>query len=84
MEAKSEKTLPQNEFYERLNEESREYGASKELHDMGSKKSVTDHDHYFEVASGNQAYCNCGFGLFLDMEDSVSKGRIFRHGKQVI
>lgn len=86
MEAKSgeRKDLPQKEFYEKLDEESRDYEAEKELHDMDKRENLIDHSHEFTLQAGNTAYCNCGWGLYLDGEDEIREGHLYRNGTLII
>ena len=76
--------VEKSKFYKHLDGEVKDYDAAKELHDMGNKKSVTDHDHFFTMVKGTEAQCNCGWGLYIDVEDSVREGHIFRHDKLII
>ena len=78
------KELPKKEFYEKLDEESKEYEAVKELHDMDKRQSVTDHSHEFSVYPGNQAYCECGWGIYLDKDDTIKEGHLYRSGTLII
>jgi hypothetical protein len=84
MEEKSKKELPKKEFYEKLDEESRDYEAVKEIIDMGQKKSVTEHLHRFNLQSGNKAECDCGWGFFLDNKDEIRDGKLYRDGTLII
>lgn len=72
-----------NKLKEKLDEENKEYEAVKELHDMGAKQSVTDHDHYFRLVRGTEAQCSCGWGLFIQPNELID-GHVYADGKLVI
>lgn len=73
-----------SKFYKHLDSEVKDYEANKEVHNMDSKKSVTDHDHFFTMVKGTEAQCSCGWGIFIDVEDDVREGHIYRHNKLII
>ena len=73
-----------SEFYKHLDTQVKDYDATKEVHDMDKRKSVTDHDHYFKQVAGNQVQCSCGWGFNVDVEDLLTDGHIYRSGKKII
>lgn len=81
----AEKEVPEkNDFYKELDNYVADYQADKKLHNMADRSSVTDHDHRFSLVPGNQAYCNCGWGLYLDDKDELRDGKIYRAGVLVV
>ena len=72
------------EFYKQLDEEQAEYKAEKEVHDMGTRKSLTDHEHDFRLVSGNRGECNCGWGIYLDAKDTIREGKLYREDTLII
>ena len=76
--------VEKSKFYKQLDGEVKDYDANKELHNMDEKKAVTDHAHYFTMVKGTEVQCSCGWGLYIDVEDSVREGHIFRHDKLII
>ena len=66
-----------------LDSEEKDYEAVKEVHDMGAKESVTDHDHYFKSVSGTQAECTCGWGLFVHPNE-LRDGHVYAGDKLVV
>jgi len=72
-----------SKFYESLDDDVKRVDAAKELHDMDGRKSVTEHTHYF-TEKGREATCNCGWGLFLDPQDKIKEGHLYRNGKFII
>lgn len=73
-----------SKFFKHLDSESKLYDAGKEVHDMDKRKSVTDHEHKFQLTTGHQVQCNCGWGLYIDINDEVKDGHIFRNAKKII
>ena len=84
MAEKYEKVLGKSDFYSELDSYVKDYKADKELHNMGERRSVTDHEHKFTLVAGNKAECECGWGLFLDNKDEIRDGRLFRAGVLVM
>jgi hypothetical protein len=84
MEQELKKELPKKEFYEKLDEESKDYEAEKELHDMDKRANLLDHVHEFTLQTGNRAYCNCGWGIYLDTKDEIRNGKLYRDGTLII
>ena len=78
------KPVSKQEFYKQLDEEQTDYKAEKELHNMGERPSVTEHDHLFTHGSGNTANCTCGWGVYLDLSDELRDGHLFRNGSLII
>jgi hypothetical protein len=84
MDQQSKKELPKKEFYDQLDEDNKVYEASNELHDMETRSSLTDHEHYLDVQPGNVAECQCGWGIYLDAEDEIREGKLYRNGTLII
>lgn len=68
----------------KLDEESKDYVAEKEIHDMSSKMSVTDHDHYFTRTHAGEIVCKCGWGLFITREDEIRDGHLYKNNNLIV
>jgi hypothetical protein len=73
-----------SEFYKDLDTQVKDLEAVKEIHNMDERRSLTDHEHKFTLRAGNNIQCICGWGLFLDAQDELKNGHLFRSGKKII
>lgn len=71
-------------FEKSLKNEVSEYEAVREIHNMGERPSVTDHEHFFTLVRSNEASCKCGWGLFLDNRDQIRGGHLFRDERLIV
>lgn len=71
------------EFSQHLDEQVKNYGAEKEVIDLSNAPTPTSHEHSFQDY-GSRAQCTCGWGLFLDPEDKIFEGHLYRNDQLVI
>lgn len=72
-----------SEFFAHLDEQVIELGAQKEVINLKESHSPTSHQHFFSDL-GSRAECPCGWGLFLDAQDKVVDGHLYRNSELVI
>ena len=77
-------SVGKSEFYKQLDSDVKELDAVKETHNMDERRSLTDHEHKFTLRTGNNIQCVCGWGLFLDSEDKLKDGHLYRNGKKIV